>query len=296
VTELRPTDASPEGLSAVAGLLAACFPNVTHTNVEYLDWSYRRSPLGPSVGVDAWSNGELVGHAAGRLLEARLHGGESERGILIQHAAVRPGFRLRGLFVDLVDGCFAAGRARGASFAVAVPNRGSTPGAVKHLALEPVALLSVWIGIGPVPAGGSGPAADFEPARDPAWLAWRLARPAHPHDSQGRKPGTLPYQVRTRGAKSEIWAASGRLAIPVLLGEVPSERVPPGLPPPACTRTPLRAWVGLDPSRRRSGAWASVPVALRPSPLQLVFRDLSGGGRHLSAERVRFEALDFDAW
>jgi hypothetical protein len=57
----------------------------------------------------------------------------------------------------------------------------------------------------------------------------------------------------------------------------------------------LDVWVGLDPGVDwRRSLHVALPNALRPSPLNLIFLDLSGEGRELDPGRVRWRALDFD--
>ena len=43
-----------------------------------------------------------------------------------------------------------------------------------------------------------------------------------------------------------------------------------------------------------SSAYLNVPMRLRPSPLNMIFKDLSGAARKLDASKVRMEAIDFD--
>ena len=74
----------------------------------------------------------------------------------------------------------------------------------------------------------------------------------------------------------------------------------------ACTETiagpagragPLRLWVGLDARAQwwRS-AYVDLPMKLRPSPLYLIFLDLTDQGRTIEPARVRWRALDFDTF
>jgi hypothetical protein len=165
-------------------------------------------------------------------------------------------------------------------------NRNSFRAFVDRLRFAAVRPLSVRVGVGPLPRRDpASPTAAFEPVRDPAWLAWRLAAPGS------------PYSARRRAGRCELWGDSGLLGIPMLLGEEPD--VGSALPRlrPFATRSPLRAFVGLDPARRFGARpYAELPVRLRPSPLQLVFRPLAPGVEPPAPGRVRFEALDFDAW
>jgi hypothetical protein len=47
---------------------------------------------------------------------------------------------------------------------------------------------------------------------------------------------------------------------------------------------------------RSIGYHINIPMRFRPSPLNLIFRDLTDGRRILDAPKVRFRAIDFDAY
>ena len=56
-----------------------------------------------------------------------------------------------------------------------------------------------------------------------------------------------------------------------------------------------KIWIGLDPAMRWGGAaYLNIPLRFRPSPLNLIFKDLTGQGRVLDPARMRFDAMDFD--
>lgn len=67
-------------------------------------------------------------------------------------------------------------------------------------------------------------------------------------------------------------------------------------PAPSGRQPLLGAWLGLHPSRRRRGVALAIPPSLRPSPLNLIFLDLTSQHRTLQRSDVQFEALDFDAY
>ena len=287
MTELRATDAGPGAIPGIAALLAAVFPQAPRLDPAWLSWGYLENPLGPSISCEALAEGRVVAHAAGRWLRARLRaGGAPAPGILVHHAATDPAFRGRGLLVQLVEAAAARAAAAGAAFAVAVVNQNSFRAFVERLGFTAVRPLSVRVGVGPLPRRGPGaPPPDFEPVRDPAWLAWRLAAPGS------------PYRERRRAGVCELWADSGLFGIPVLVGEVEDAAAAGLRLPPFAALSPLRAWVGVDGARRfRARPYVELPLRLRPSPLQLVFRPLAPGVVPPAPERVRFEAIDFDAW
>jgi hypothetical protein len=212
-------------------------------------------------------------------------GGASAHGVLVHHAATHPDFRRRGLLAQAIEGLAGRTHESGASFAIAVVNQNSVEtfvGTGGFTALRP---LSVRLALGPLALRDAAEAPlDFAPQHDRAWLAWRLAASG------------AGYAIRRRGARVEIWGNSGLLGIPVLLGDASADAVEPHLPTSA-PRSPLRLWVGRDAARRIAAPLAiELPLALRPSPLHLVFRPLAPGATTPRPDRLRFEALDFDAW
>lgn len=287
MTEVRETGASPAAIAGVAELLAEVFPKARQLDRGWIDWSYLANPLGASISFDAHAGGRVVAHIAGRVLSARVREGtDPVHGVLVHHAATHPEHRGRGLLVQLVEAMLARAAATGAAFAVAVVNQNSVGAFVKRLGFTALRPLSVRIGLGPLPRRdpAGAPPPEFEPVRSPEWLAWRLAPP-------GR-----PYRMRSAGERCEIWADSGLLGTPILIGEAPAAAIREPLPAFA-SRSPLRAWAGLDPARRFRGTLhAELPLALRPSPLHFVFRALAAGVVPPAPDRVRFDALDFDAW
>ena len=60
---------------------------------------------------------------------------------------------------------------------------------------------------------------------------------------------------------------------------------------------PLRVWLGLDPGIDWArSAFVPIPQRLRPSPLNLLFRDMSGADLLPDPARLVFRGLDFDAY
>ncbi|MYM99088.1 GNAT family N-acetyltransferase, partial [Rugamonas sp. FT81W] len=60
---------------------------------------------------------------------------------------------------------------------------------------------------------------------------------------------------------------------------------------------PARLFLGLVPdNERRFTGYPSIPQRLRPSPLNLIYRSLSGRVAQLDPAAIRFSFLDFDAY
>ncbi|MAE95895.1 MAG: GNAT family N-acetyltransferase [Deltaproteobacteria bacterium] len=281
--ELRPIDPTPSGLETLRGLLASSFPEATHLDVPYLRWSYVENPVGLVVGFNAQDDARLAAHYATLPVVARVAGREA-RGLLSLHTATHADYRGRGLFPQLAEATYRAGADGGFEFVVGVANAASTPGFVRRLGFQLVRPLDVRLGFGAAPAPGAATHLDFERVWDEPALGWRLRCPARDYRRAEDARGATLYAPTDRLG---IWVELGRA---IEGSSIQSLRPFRGL-------QPLRLWMGLDPARDWAhSSYFSLPMRLRPSPLNLIFRDLTGAGRRLDADRVRFAALDFDAY
>ncbi|MBW2447817.1 MAG: GNAT family N-acetyltransferase [Deltaproteobacteria bacterium] len=280
--EIRPLDLSPTGLEQTARLLRAVFPAARHLDAAYLDRLYHGNPAGETFGLCAHQDGELVGHYLMIPIRARLFGQE-ETGIWPFQLATHPAHRLKGLFSAFVEESFGLCRDRGYGFFAGVGNANSTPIFVKKWGYQCIRSLDAKIGLGPAPQSGDDGELDLVRLWDRDSIAWRLTHPAR------------PYSV-ARSKESARLYARGPYGIPVEVGAFPEAVVPRDLPRLPSPR-PLRFWVGADPTRSWArSAYVDVPARVRPSPLNLLFFDLSGAGRHFEPSRVRYEVFDFDAY
>lgn len=275
-------DLSATGLQQVADLLSEVFPAAGYLSREFLDWSYCANPDGPACGFNAFDGTKLAAHYATQPLTAEIDG-QPQRGLLSLHTATHPAFRGRGLFPQLAEQTYAAAAEAGFHFVVGVSNAASTRGFVDRLGFQHAGALASRLTFGRAPL----PAKPLVPSFVRRWseesLRWRLASPRS------------EYLIEVEARGTRIHAEIGRLRGLVELGFLARE-LPCKLPAPGALR-PFRLWVGLDPRRPLSSLrHPHLPDALRPSPLNLIFRDLTGADRRLEPARVVFQALDFDAF
>jgi hypothetical protein len=110
---------------------------------------------------------------------------------------------------------------------------------------------------------------------------WRLANPSGRYSVTTRDGGcTIIARTPTKGLGAILYQGDNRWDV----GET-DERPPIG-----------RLWLGLDPSLSwRKPPFVSIPARLRPSPLNLLFKNLSDDSVP-QPERIVFRAIDFDAY
>jgi GNAT superfamily N-acetyltransferase len=266
-------------LDEVSRLLRLVFPKARHLTPRYLDWLYAANPDGEAVACSAFAGDRPVGHLGAMAMTAWIEGGE-RRGLLLLNSAVHPEHRRRGLMSRLSETIFPEGIRRGYSFCISTGNRYSTlPLLTRFKMLRP---LEARIGLGAPRLGGRRFVPSFERIWSAKALSWRLANP------EGH------YAVERSGTDLTVTAQTGLGGIGAMLYQGPGD---PGVVESEAAPGPVRVWLGLDPNVDwRRSAYLPIPRILRPSPLNLLFRDMSGTGLLPDPARLVFRGLDFDAY
>ena len=277
---IEPVRTDDANIAAMTGLLRQVFPNALHFTEEVVRWQYRDNPDGEAVGFNAWSGTDLAAHYVTIPLVARLNGKE-ERGLLSLNTATHPGHQGKGLFTKLANATYEAAAQQGFGFVIGVANANSTHGFTKKLGFQLVSPLRAMLGVGPIVNDESG-LITYERVWHRTALEWRLAHPQY------------HYSLRLTTCKDMLFTERKQMGASLLLAALD-----PGTAPSHMTRhegfEPLRVWIGLDSRISwRFRPYINIPMRFRPSPLNLIFKDLTGQGRTLEAEKVRFQAIDFD--
>jgi GNAT superfamily N-acetyltransferase len=270
---LETDDASLEAYRTLLGITSAPCER------EYLRWLYGDNPWGQAVGENAYAGDELAAHYATIPVEATLDGARA-KGLVSLNTATHPTHQGKGLFTRLAEQTYARAHELGYEFVVGVANANSTPGFTRKLGFQLVTPLDVLVGVGRFAASRDDDVGFALAWTEPA-LRWRIRRP------QAR-------YVATADEHAIVYARAHRLGILAYLTHAPRPLVA-DLPPPRRTQ-PFRMWIGIDPHLQRRGVLAPLPDRLKPSPLNLIFRDLTGRQRRLSRDTTRFTLLDFDAY
>ncbi|HYI41351.1 MAG TPA: GNAT family N-acetyltransferase [Allosphingosinicella sp.] len=267
------------GYERISGLMRAVFPKARHLTPRYFEWHYGDNPDGRAIGCNAFAGDELVGHMAADVFPCHLEG-ERRRGMYTVNGSVHPLHRGRRLQSRISAAMFEEAARSGYAFCLATGNKWSTgPLLTRFKMVRP---LEARLGFGLPERRELGRRPSFERIWSDEALRWRLANP------EGR------YCAVRRGGQAAIVAATGLPGLGAILHQGPERDGLAGLGP---APGPIRLWLGLDPDLDWKGsAFLPIPMRLRPSPLNLVYKDLTGGDFIPDPERVVFRGLDFDAY
>ncbi|MCX7895878.1 MAG: GNAT family N-acetyltransferase [Thermoanaerobaculum sp.] len=275
---IRPTGHDEAHLVSYSQLLSQVFGKPKKFTVQYLRWLYLENPHGPAVGFDAWQGSTLAAHYTCVPVKARFFG-EVVPALLSLNTATAPQFRGRGLFPQLAKLTYARGRELGAWFVLGVGNRQSTKGLVSRLGFVPLGPLIAAVGLGNQPRLAEP--LDLQLFWDEQSLAWRQRNPSNPVWCKERKSGTYAFFARTH-----IPYIFAYCELPISWQPIQRKALAP----------PLRVFLGLVPCGRVLRFGVSIPLFLRPSPLNLTFLPLREGMTAPARNKVFWTFLDFDAF
>lgn len=290
--EIRACSTAAPDLDRQVALFAACFPAATHLDEPYLRWLYAGNPQGDVVGMDAWEGGRVVAHYACVPVRARV-GGVERRVLLSVNTATHPAHRGRGWFTRLAEATFRVAHEQGFHGVYGVANAQSTPGFLRHLGFSLLSPLDARLGFGAIdsaPPRESQALSSFHRVWSADELRWRADNPHRRFRWHRPRPGTIAASAATGRWGVRAWA---ELPDPVSDHGPSDDAAIAASPVPRAPRLHL----GLRPRRGKAprGIWLDVPTFLRPSPLNLIYRPLTGEPAP-EPDAIFFGVLDFDAY
>lgn len=278
---------SSEEIKETSELLLSVFSSKKFS-VEYLNWQYNKNPDGQAVGFNSYSeNGELAGHYVTQPMQAMLSG-KITRGLLSLNTATHLNHQGKGLFTELAKKTYDYAHELGYEFVIGVANQNSTHGFIKKLGFQIVGKLNAVLGMGNVnencfyPHENTFSQYDFVRVWDKSLLKWRISNP-------GNK-----YHIRKNRNRFEIISKTDSAFIKAVVGCFNSDIFPAssfGIP----ISKPLTLLIGTDLATK-SDFYFNIPNLLRPSPLNLIFKDLTQKNKNIYFDKTFFSSIDFDAY
>lgn len=265
-------------------LFSKCFPKSGKFSIHVLHWLYAENPDGSAIGFDAFDGDTLAAHYVGIPGIVRLHG-KPQKVLLSLNTATHPTYQGKGLFTKLAEMTYQAAADRGFAGAYGVANANSTPGFIRKLGFQLVQPLDAKLGVGRLGVDMSMASAhsQFERVWSGEALEWRIRNPANP---------IQPFFLND-GAGFTANAMGRGLTAYAELATIPDYSA--GKRP---AQSPLHLFLGLapQPARRFSG-YVDIPLRLRPSPLNMIFRSFKSQTMdRLDKGFIHFSFLDFDAY
>ena len=275
-------------LAQYVGLFEKAFPKNARFTVAYLDWLYNANPDGLAIGFNAWAGDTLVAHYVCIPTCVEIHG-TVVRAMLSLNTATHPAHQGKGLFTRLANATYDSAAAMGIEAVYGIANANSTPGFVKKLGLKLIKPLDAQIGWGTLGVDWNSVMSRtiFSRKWNNANLKWRMANPKNTVYMHRRADCAQFF------AKAKGWAlptyGECRSDLPYM-PDIPSQMLR------LSTAVP-HLYLGLLPDgSRRSSTYVNVPDVLRPSPLNFIYRSLSGSVQTLDGCGISLSFLDFDAY
>jgi GNAT superfamily N-acetyltransferase len=252
--------------------------------LEYLTWLYVDNPGGGVVGFNAYEGDVLAGHYA--CIPTQLNvGGSKLNGLLSLNTAVHPLFQGQGLFTELAEKTYKSAADIGFECIYGVANANSTPGFVKKLGFQNVAPLEAKLGLLDMTFNQElcEQLVQFNRIWTPELLTWRCNNPSNRMsisvDAMGFASFTAPADYKIVRAYAPFYPAS--------ICQANKSKTSFG----------VRLFIGLLPDGVSSfRSFFDIPDRLKPSPLNLIYKNLGSTTGILNPKTIMLGFHDFDAY
>jgi GNAT superfamily N-acetyltransferase len=252
--------------------------------LEYLTWLYVDNPGGGVVGFNAYEGDVLAGHYA--CIPTQLNvGGSKLNGLLSLNTAVHPLFQGQGLFTELAEKTYKSAADIGFECIYGVANANSTPGFVKKLGFQNVAPLEAKLGLLDMTFNQElcEQLVQFNRIWTPELLTWRCNNPSNRMsisvDAMGFASFTAPADYKIVRAYAPFYPAS--------ICQANKSKTSFG----------VRLFIGLLPDGVSSfRSFFDIPDRFKPSPLNLIYKNLGSTTGILNPKTIMLGFHDFDAY
>jgi hypothetical protein len=264
----------------------SCFPSATRYSLPYLQWMYEDNPAGGATGVDAFCGGEVIGQVIA-IPGEYIFRGNLVKGLLAVNVAVRPQFQGIHLFKKLGLRLCEHAAADGYGFIIGVANAAATLGWTRQMGFQLITPLDAMIGFGNLGIDGLDRVAESAELRH-HWssqtLKWRSENPVNPvsiHHAKGAIRGTASTNILGILAYAEIQFVNIDACSFDATHEI-------SIRP--------RVFLGLIPGHRFGSRYFKIPKRFKPSPLNLIYKNLLNSSDRIEKEQCFFNFIDFDAF
>lgn len=282
----EPIDLNDSSFVKYSKFLSSIFTKTTPKSIEYLKWEYLQNPMGEAMGYNAFFENKIVGHYVAQPIKSVIHGQE-QKGLFALHVAVHPDMRGKGVFAEINSRTHSYAKDNGFKFIIGVANSNSTYVYTKKLNFSLISSLDTRFGFGtPAISKGISREVDYSRIWSEDSINWRLSNPNNSYYLKKSSKGTF------------ILGKTGKPWLFCVLSFFPSHlslQFPPNIKE-LKTQVPI-VWYG----RNNDFKWStfkhfSIPQRFKPSPLNMIYLDLTGNNKVLHPSDIFFNPIDHDAF
>lgn len=274
-----PIKTDKESLAEISTLLQDVFKNKELFSFEYLKWQYADNPNGKVLGYNAYCEGQLAAHYATLPVKSAING-VIRNGLLSLNTATHPDHQGQKLFTRLADQTYATGAENGYEYVVGVANQNSTPGFLKKLGFDLISPLDAKLFVA-MPKIKANQAIAFERFYNTEIKEWRLKNPNEKYLFSKAINNKTAVFSHTKFKSVNAWIGNFADIKPLTFS----------------TRKFFKIWIGIDNSLKWNNlSSCNIPAFMKPSPLNLIFKNLTATPISIDKNNLRFWAVDFDAY
>ncbi|MCW3076247.1 MAG: hypothetical protein JWO32_856 [Bacteroidetes bacterium] len=262
-----------ENLGLYSDLLSNVFTETSKYSLEFLKWQYFENPAGDVIGFDAFLGDELAAHYV-TIPVLYKWGNRIIKGVLSLNTATGKAHQGKGLFLKLAKATYEEASRQGFEFVIGVANQNSTHGFINKLGFKLINKLEVKVYMGSVNEKKISENI-FHACHDHPFMKWRLKNPK----------GTYFY------SQQSIYSSTH---LPFFKSLMTAGASPENNTLPKAGFNPFKISIGLNMNLPSFAI--NLPDRLKPSPLNLIFKNLSGNTMEVSSSNCYFELIDFDAY
>ena len=275
-------NSSTEKIEEYYNLYKRCFKNFPLTkNSSYLDWLYKDNPIGNFIGIDAVENENLIGQVGGIPQEFNFNG-EKIKILQSINVCVDSNYRGKNLFSEMANRLEIYAKGQGFSFIIAIANEPASYVWKKSINMNLLSPLDALIGFGNLDLNEyKSQSNHFFQIWNKKNLNWRANNP-HNKINMCNKGNKIQLTSSSINSLVKIFTFVDNNDYQLSFNKNEFNFFP-------------KLFLGLVPNIKRK-FFIKIPNFLKPSPLNFMYKDITGSQNKIEKNYIFLSYIDFDAY
>ncbi len=253
-------------------------------SIEFLNWLYNENPNGPSIINNVYENEKIIAHFALVPITV-LFNNKTYKSALSVFTSIDENHRNLYFFHQLASESFELARSEGIRFIMSIASEVGSELYIKCFKFKLIAPLDVKIGWSKFQEKNKSQH-KFEVLRDNTTLQWRLRNPR------------FKYQIFKENEKYIIFNNNYKL-FKMNMGYISNINLDLHnkiISNKKWNLNPLNIWMGLNNNLKEEKMSFNFPNVLKPSPSNLIIKDLTSEEINLVREDVKINLIDYEVF